>query len=140
MNQTITIGEVMTARPLSVSPQQKISDAKQLMVKRSIKHLPVVRDSRVIGILTDRDIKLRQAVSHSEDFHASARVENVCVSPPYMVTQKTLLSDALSVMTEKNIGSAIVVDNDQKLLGIFTNMDACRVLLEVLQNPSEPAN
>lgn len=140
MRHTPTIGEVMTIQPLNVSPQDKISVAKQLMMKHSIKHLPVVRDSRVIGVLTDRDIKLRQAVSHSEDFHASTLVESVYVSTPYMVASTTPLVDALSVMTNKSIGSAIVVDDNQQLLGIFTNMDACRVLLDVLQNKAKAVN
>lgn len=134
MKQTLTIGEVMTARPLNVGPRQKVSDAKQLMMKHAIKHLPVVKDSRVIGILTDRDLKLRQAVSHDDDFHNSALVENVCVVDPYTVTATTPLTEVLSIMTKKSIGSTIVVDDSEQLLGIFTNMDACRILLDVLQN------
>lgn len=137
MKQALTIGEVMTARPLSVGPEQKVSDAKQLLMKHRIKHLPVVKGSRVVGILTDRDIKLRQAVSQEDDFHNSALVENVCVKDPYKVTVATPLTDALSIMTSKSIGSTIVVDEDEQLLGIFTNMDACRILLDVLQNEWE---
>lgn len=136
MKQALTMGDVMTVRPQSVGPQEKISDAKQLMMKHSIKHLPVVEESRVVGVLTDRDIKLRQAVSSDSDFHMSARVESVCVMNPYTATPLASLSDVLSTMMKKRIGSAIIVDNDGGLLGIFTNMDACRILLDVLQKRS----
>lgn len=134
MNQTTTIGEVMTAQPLSVEPQDKISDVKHLMTKHSIKHLPVVKDSRVIGILTDRDIKLRQAVSDDQNFHASALVDGVYLPNPYTTTPDTLLTEALDVMTGNSIGSTIVVDDAGRLLGIFTSMDACRLLVDVLEN------
>lgn len=138
MNRTTTIGEVMTAHPLSVGPQNKISDAKRLMMKHSIKHLPVVEESRVIGILTDRDIKLRQAVSNDTDFHETALVESVYLPNPYTTMPNAPLTEALGAMTEESIGSAIVVDDTGKLLGIFTNMDACRLLLDVLENRPGP--
>ena len=136
MNKTLRLGEVMTVQPHSVDPQQKVSDAKQMMVKHAIKHLPVVKNTSVVGILTDRDIKLRQAVSQKEDFHSTALVEDVCVTDPYTMRSNAPLTDALRGMVEKRIGSTIVVDEDHGLLGIFTSMDACRVLLGVLQQES----
>lgn len=134
MNHTTTIAEVMTWRPLCVEPQDKVSDAKHLMSKHSIKHLPVVKGSRVIGILTDRDIKLRQAVSDDEDFHETALVESVYLPNPYTATPDTPLTDALNAMTRDSIGSTIVVDDGGGLLGIFTSMDACRLLLDTLKD------
>ena len=132
----LRIGEVMTVQPHSVDLQQKVSDAKQLMVKHAIKHLPVVKNTRVVGILSDRDIKLRQAVSQQEDFHSTALVEDVCVTDPCTMQSTAPLTDALHAMMEKRIGSTIVVDENHRLLGIFTSMDACRVLLGVLQHES----
>lgn len=137
MNRGPTIGEAMTPQPVSVRPEHEISHAKTLMIKHSIKHLPVTRDGHVVGVLTDRDIKLRQAVSASGDFHASALVHDAMVPGPFVVQKSKPLADVLKVMVDGKIGSAIVVDPDQKLLGIFTSMDACKTLLEVYQEQSE---
>lgn len=123
----------MTPDPISIRAGSKVSEAKQILSRRGIKHLPVVDDNDVVtGILSDRDIKLHQAVSDDPNFHVNAEVIDVMVKFPYCVSPETFAAEVANHMYEENIGSALVVDTG-KLVGIFTTMDACRVLAAILK-------
>ncbi len=125
-----TIQKYMTVQPHSIEPAKSLEDALELMKKYKIRHLPVVRGEKVVGILSDRDIKL---VSGFEEVDtAEITVADVCVTKPYVVSPDTPLSDAAEEMASKHYGSAVVVQND-KLVGIFTTVDACRALAAVIR-------
>ena len=51
-----TVGELMTPNPISVSPQDTVEQALRLMLSRKLRHLPVVEEGKVVGLLTLRDI------------------------------------------------------------------------------------
>lgn len=126
------ISDIMISAPISIAPGEPVRAAKRRMAEYSIKHLPVVdEDGTLVGILTDRDIKMRQAVSDDPAFHDNATVVMVAVTDPYTVAPDAPAGKVLRVMVDQHIGSVLVVE-DGMLLGIFTSMDACRVLAEHL--------
>ena len=127
------ISEIMISAPISIAPGESVRVAKRRMAEHSIRHLPVVDENgTLIGILTDRDIKLRQAVSDDPAFHDTASAGAVAVADPYTVAPDTPAGKVLRVMVDRHIGSALVVE-DGMLLGIFTSMDACRVLADYIE-------
>lgn len=124
------IQKYMTTQPYSIAPNEKLAAAQDTMKKYKIRHLPVVKDGRVVGILTDRDIKL---IGGFEDLDtAEILVADICVDKPYIVGPDSQLSEVVKEMASKHYGSAIVVQNG-KLVGIFTTVDACRALAVVLE-------
>ena len=126
------IHEVMTTEPVSVEQGGNVSEAKKALAEHGIKHLPVVREGGILaGIVSDRDIKLHQAVSEDPDFHTNAKIADVMVRAPYSITPDTPVSEVANYMYKKKIGSALVVDQS-RLVGIFTTMDACRILAKIL--------
>ena len=58
-----TVGEVMSEQLICCRPDQSIADAQNLMIQHNIRHLPVMQNGRVIGILSSRDILLHQLAS-----------------------------------------------------------------------------
>jgi len=127
------ISDIMTSAPVSIAPDEPVRVAKRRMAEHSIKHLPVVDgNGTLLGILTDRDLKMRQAVSDDPEFHDTATAGTVAVTDPYTVAPDVGAGKVLRVMVDQNIGSALVVE-DGMLRGIFTSMDACRVLAEYLE-------
>jgi acetoin utilization protein AcuB len=54
------VSEWMTSAPLTVAPSTPIPKVQELMVYRRIRHLPVVEDGRLVGIITDRDVRTVQ--------------------------------------------------------------------------------
>lgn len=126
-----SIGAVMTAMPHTVGPDQSLKIAKDMMHKLGIRHLPVKELGRIVGILSDRDI----------DF--ALRVDNK--TPEELVVKDAFTADVFSVLPEVSIGAVAdrmakdrigcaLVEKEGRLLGIFTTVDACRVLSETLAN------
>lgn len=122
---TRTMQSVMTKCPHTVGSHQTLQDAKRLMAEFGFRHLPVLKGGRCIGVISDRDIKLAFAVDGK--IAASVKVGDACTAEVYTVTPNQSLKEVASHMANEGIGSAVVVENE-KVVGIFTTTDACRVL------------
>jgi acetoin utilization protein AcuB len=124
-----SIQKYMTTTPHSIGSEQTIATAAAMMTQHQIRHLPVLHGGQLMGILTDRDIKL---IESFRDVDASKlSVEDAMTEQPYSVDPETPLDEVVQTMAEKKYGSAVVVQN-HKVVGIFTNVDACRALAELL--------
>lgn len=133
VDNTPRIGELMTTTSLHcVEVSDTVKTAKTLMLTENIKHLPVLKAGQLVGILSDRDVKLAQAVSTDPNFHDNARVGDVHRSNPYTVTRSEPADRVLSEMAERRIGSVLIVEDDE-LVGIFTTTDACRSFADFLR-------
>lgn len=119
-----TIQKFMTTQPYSIEAGQKLEEAQELMKKYKIRHLPVVKGDSVVGILSDRDIKLASGFEGVDS--AQVVVADMCAKP-YTVSPDSPLADVAEEMASKHYGSAVVVQNG-KLVGIFTTVDACRAI------------
>ncbi len=126
------IAAVMTVAPESVAPEAALLEARRLMLEHRVHHLPVVRDERLVGIISDRDIKLILGPELDYPDPRELCVEDALIAEPYVVEQSHLLSDVVLTMARRHISAALVV-RDGHLTGIFTATDACRVLGEWLQ-------
>ena len=125
-----TIQHHMTAAPHSVGSEQTIAKAASMMSEYHIRHLPVLHGGRLLGILTDRDIKL---IESFRDVDATkVTVAEAMTEQPYTVNPDTPLDEVVQTMASKKYGSAVIVQN-HKVVGIFTTVDACSTLAELLK-------
>lgn len=120
----------MTYVPKSIGYDQSILQASEFMRKLHLRHLPVLKGGRLIGILTDRDINL--VLSFKDVDPAAMTVEDAFTPNPYIASPTTPLSEVALHMAEKKYGCALIVDNE-KLVGIFTETDAYKALSELLE-------
>ncbi|MDP2341874.1 MAG: CBS domain-containing protein [Deltaproteobacteria bacterium] len=114
----------MTHHPHSIRLDESVATARKLMGTLNVRHLPVLKAGTLVGVISDRDLKLVNAAAH-------VTVEDLCVDDPICVDVDTSLFVVASIMAEKRVGSVLVTDGG-KLAGIFTTTDACRVLAETL--------
>ena len=122
------IKEVMTPLPHTVQADEYLSVAASTMELASIRHLPVVNeDGSLLGIVTDRDIKLAKYVEEHFKSDTLLSVGQICTKEPFTVDAEETLDVVALNMAERRIGSAIVM-RDNQVLGIFTATDACRWL------------
>lgn len=126
---TVTIGDVMTAHVYTIGDDQTLESAKQTMYRHGIRHLPVLHGGKCVGILSDRDVKLAYAVEHERA--AALPVSDACTAEVYSVGISEPLASVVRYMHSNAIGCAVVADDD-RVLGIFTVIDACRVLEKYL--------
>lgn len=129
----------MTPFPYSIDIDAPLVAAHRLMREHNFRHLPVTSQGDLVGILTDRDIKLIlgpdfAGASEQELQVRDAYVERLCV-----VSASTPVATVARTMAENHIGSAIVTKNG-KLVGIFTVTDACRALAQVLEPPQSDSD
>ena len=129
----------MTRDVITVPPQEKIIDAFELMQGRGIRHLPVVEDGELKGLVTDRDIRLAlipSPLSTPEDrmYHLGAleRVDEIMATELITVEPTTTIEEAAKLMAQYKIGAVPVVGQG-KLVGILTETDILSVFIEMLE-------
>lgn len=125
-----TVQKFMTYVPKSIGFDQSLEQASEFMRKLHMRHLPVLKGGKLVGILTDRDINL--VLSFKDVDPATTKVEEAYTPQPYVTSPTTPLNEVVAHMAEKKYGCALIVDND-KLVGIFTEVDAYKALAELLE-------
>jgi acetoin utilization protein AcuB len=129
----------MTPFPHSIDVDAPLEDAHKLMREHRFRHLPVVSGGEIVGVLTDRDIKLVLGPDFGSPDERELRVRDAYVERPCVVPASTPVAKVARVMAQNRIGSAIVTKHG-KLVGIFTVTDACRALAEIIGDHEEEAN
>ena len=121
------VSRFMTANPVSVTSSCRLSEAHALMRVMRFRHLPVVDQGELVGVLSDRDIHLQNSMSGgSED---DLTVGDAMTPGPLSFRASYPVRDVADRMAQLRCGSAMVVSDDGKLVGIFTTVDACRALV-----------
>lgn len=126
----------MTPFPHSIDVDAPLEDAHKLMRGRRFRHLPVISGGEIVGVLTDRDIKLVLGPDFGSPDERELRVRDAYVERPCVVPASTPVAKVARVMAQNRIGSAIVTKHG-KLVGIFTVTDACRALAEIIGDHDE---
>jgi len=123
------IGKFMTTKPISIEKDCNLLEAAKLMQQNNIRHLPVTYQNKVEGILSESDITLVRGL---KDVHIEKMKVYDCYTPnPFTVSPDAPLDKVLEEMAERKYGSVVVVDN-QKLVGVFTWVDALIATAELL--------
>jgi acetoin utilization protein AcuB len=117
---------VMTRHPETVQPSDVLLKAKETMDAGGFRRLPVVDEGRVVGILTERDLR-----EHG-GYLKSTKVDAAMKTPVVTVDSKTSVEEAARLMLANKIGGMPVVDTG-KLVGIVTTSDLLRAFLSVVE-------
>lgn len=119
-----SVREYMTAAPYTVPPTMPIQVAAQFMTSRRIRHLPVVDDKRLVGMLSS---------SHVAPAALKAHVVHEVMHPePFVVPIESSLREVVQLMMTGR-HEAVVVSSGGRPQGIFTLVDALKVLHTILQ-------
>jgi acetoin utilization protein AcuB len=131
MNKRVpqTVGEYMTASPLTVGPQVTLAEAHEIMREHNVRHLPVMQGGKLIGMVTARDLALVESLADFDPKEIS--VDEAMSEDVYAVSPDAPLRIVTAEMAERKLGSAVVVDGE-KVIGVFTATDACRALTLLL--------
>ena len=127
--KTQTVSDVMTKSPHTIGADQPLVVARDTMRKHAIRHLPVMKGGQLAGVISDRDIDFALRVEKNQSLH----VDDAFTAEVYTVPLTASLAQVSTDMAEQRIGCALVVNDRQQLMGIFTAVDACRVLGEYLR-------
>ncbi|MDF3071753.1 MAG: hypothetical protein K0R38_7354 [Polyangiaceae bacterium] len=123
------IKKYMTTDVQTIGDEQPMSVAHRLMREQHIRHLPVLHQGKLVGIVTDRDLRLVETLSDVDPTQIA--VSEAMTPEPYVVSPEAELDEVVSTMAAKKYGSAVISDNG-KVVGIFTTVDACSAFAELL--------
>jgi CBS domain-containing protein len=132
------IVDIMTKDPLTVTPEETVGQADDLMNTNKIRQLPVVQGKDLVGIVTDRDIRSSLSGSLLEGIEArekalNTEVREIMTTEPITVSPDDDLQEAVELMIDEKIGGIPVVDDAEGLVGIVTYVDILRCFLNRLQ-------
>ncbi|HXU73485.1 MAG TPA: CBS domain-containing protein [Polyangia bacterium] len=123
-----TIRHYMTPTPHTIGAEQMLTVAIELMREHKIRHLPVLRGGRLVGILSERDVALISGLPTVDP--AVVPVEDAMSEEVYTVAGDTPLDEVAATMAANKYGSALVVDPRNHIVGVFTTIDALHALAD----------
>ena len=132
MPELIPVRQYMSALPETIEEELMLSDAKDRMFALGVHHLPVVRDGKLVGILSHRDIALAEALATVS--FASIPVASAMTSMPFTCGPNAHVEAVAREMADHYYGSAVVVDPEHptQVVGVFTTTDALRALADIV--------
>lgn len=119
----------MSTVPHTIGADQTMAAAHETMRKHQIRHLPVLSASRLVGILSDRDLHMVETLRDVDP--ERVRVEEAMSQEVYAIRPDAPIDEVVKEMARHKYGSAVIVDNDH-VVGVFTTVDACRAFSEML--------
>jgi acetoin utilization protein AcuB len=126
-----TIQKYMTTAPHSIGAEQTLAHAHEVLREHKIRHLPVLKGGALVGMITQRDLALVETLKDVDP--KTVLVEDAMSTSLYTVAPDAQLDEVVGEMAEKKYGSAIVVQN-HKVVGIFTTVDVCTALADLLHS------
>ncbi|MCA9513361.1 MAG: CBS domain-containing protein [Myxococcales bacterium] len=125
--------DIMTEDVITTTRNATIGDALELMYGNDIRHLPVVRDRTLIGILSDRDLRGVFLPDPDDpgviDVHQlDVRVTELMTGNPVSVGPETDIDEVIEVMIDNRVGAVPVVTGDE-LVGLVSYVDVLRAAI-----------
>lgn len=126
----LPVEEFTTPNPITATTHSKVEELARVMKDHGIRHLPILDGSRLVGIVSERDLKVIAGLKALERVQLTAA--DIMSTDPVTVDAATPLDEVAFEMAEKKIGSVLVSDGDE-FLGIFTLTDALNALIETVR-------
>lgn len=125
----LTVNELMTVNPKTITPDTTLQEVLSLMNTEGYRHLPVVEDSQLVGIITDRDVRLAvnspiltADLSKRRHLISSLHAESCMTRDLITVKPTTSVARAAEMLSLYKIGALPVLDKEM-LVGILTVTD-----------------
>lgn len=136
MLENITVGQWMTQKVVSVEPDTTLSAAHKMMKELNIRRLPVVKNNKLVGIITLGDVREASpsdatslSIWELNYLWAQLTVERAMTAKVITLRPEQLIVDAAQTMLDNKISGVPVVDASNKLVGILTESDIFKMLI-----------
>lgn len=132
------VGDRMSRPVIFVSPDDSISDILVMLKKEHIRRAPVLKDGKLVGIVSERDL-LNASPSSATTLSvwemnyliSKVKIKNVMTKKVTTVTRDTPIEEAARIMADKKIGGLPVMDGE-RVVGMITETDLFKIFLELM--------
>jgi len=132
------VSKWMSKNVITIDVDDSMQEAVKLMKQRDIRMLPVLKKRKLVGVVTDRDLKRASASDATTlDVHellylvSKIKVGNIMTKDPITVPQNLTVEETAVVLLKNKISGAPVVDQNGQLVGTITQTDLFRVLVSL---------
>ncbi len=140
------VRDIMNSPAITISPDTTLPAATALMREKNIRHLPVVENDRLVGIVSRGDLREASIMAgiNADSYELNFMLSQLTISKlmtrkVFTVTPDALIVHAAELMTEHKIAGLPVVDETDTLVGIVTESDLLRMLVRKLREAEEAA-
>jgi len=130
------VSDWMTKDVITIAPETSLKEAHDIMNNKNIRRLPVVTHGKVVGIVTLGDVRgaePSQASSLSvwevNDLLANLKVNGIMTHNPATIHENEIIGEAARIMLERKFSSMPVIDDAEHLVGIITESDIFRLVV-----------
>lgn len=128
----------MSTKVVTVGPNTSMQDAIRLMGEHHIRILPVLKNEKIVGTVTDHDIKRASASDATTlEVHellylvSELKLKQIMNSKPITVLFDNTIEEAAEIMAFNKVTGAPVIDHERHLVGVITQTDVSKVLLSL---------
>lgn len=128
----------MSKKIITIDADDSMADASRIMKEHQFRGLPVMQDGKLVGIVTDRDLKRASASDATTlDIHellyliSKIKVRDIMTKDPITISVDDTVDEAAEVLLANKVSRAPVVDHDGSLVGMITQSDIFRVLVSL---------
>jgi acetoin utilization protein AcuB len=142
----VLVQDVMQTKLLTVTPETTLPEALRLTAQRGIRHLPVLDGDKLVGMVSDRDLKRAMASTATslEAHELNYLLDRLCVrefmtGAVITIGAMSPIEDAARLMILEKIGALPVTDYSERLVGLVTETDVLRLFVRAL-GAGEPSS
>ena len=128
----------MSKNVIAVDVNDSMHEAIKLLKENEIKMLPVMKKGKLVGIVTDRDLKRASASDATTlDVHellflvSKIKIKDIMTKDPIMIPEDFTVEETAEVLLKNKISGAPVIDNEGKVVGAITQTDLFKVLISL---------
>ncbi len=128
----------MSKNVIAADINDSMSEAIRLLKENDIKMLPVMKKDKLVGIVTDRDLKRASASdATSLDVHellfllSKIKIKDIMTKDPIMIPQDFTVEETAEILLKNKISGAPVIDNEGQVVGAITQTDLFNVLISL---------
>jgi acetoin utilization protein AcuB len=133
------VAKRMTANPVTVLPDTSVAEAKEIMSKNKFRRLPVLQDGKLLGIITDRDLRevAPSPATTLSKYEANYLLDKVLVRDIMKKNVLTIyaaatIEEAALIMYREKIGGLVVLDEKDAVVGIITETDIFKCFVDMM--------
>jgi len=127
----------MTKNVISITSATSLPEAHKLMSDYNIRRLPVVENGRLVGIVTRGDVREAEpsdatslSIWEGNYLLAKLHVDRIMTRNPLTISAEATIEEAAKIMLENKVSGLPVVDQEQKVVGIITESDIFRMVVQ----------
>ncbi len=131
------VSDCITRNVVTIGPESTLPEAARLMKEKGFRRLPVVKGSKLVGIVSSSDVHEAEpsdatslSVWEIAYLLSQLRIESIMTKDPVTVREDATLGEVARIMLDKKIGGLPVVNDVDQLIGIVTESDIFRLVAE----------